>query len=415
MNKKIVLLNVLICLLLLVSSCEDEVRKKKTDVKVSEIKQNKIRDSLVERKLSDSPVNYGVTGNEVLIGSTSALTGEASFLGRQTNNGALCYIKYVNENGGIHGRKIKLIGYDDAYDSIRCIFNTIKLVDEERVFCLFNYVGTPTSIRIISFVEKNKVPVIGLFTGAEALRAPFKKYIFNIRASYYQETDAMIHYFVNKLRLKKIAVFYQNDAYGMAGLEGAERALKKYNLSPVSLGTYIRGTEDISDGLNRILKSKPEAIVMIGYYGPCAKFILEAKKNMPNLYFHNLSFVGPDILLKLLRGKTERVYVTQVIPPPTAVNIPIVKKYNELLAKYFPLDMPNFVSLEGFINALVLVKALEGAGKSLTRAELIRSLENMHNQDLGGIKINYNYQDHQGMKEVYITLARKDKYEIVKE
>ncbi len=414
MNSK--LFHLILIILSFFIACEDSDVKVKTDISLNDLETAENTKPLAKKTKKSSNLKLtGITDKEILIGTTSALTGAASFLGRQTTNGALAYIREVNDNGGIHGRKVKVIGFDDAYDPPRCISNTTKLVQDEKVFSLFNYVGTPTSVKIISYVEKNAMPVVGLFTGAEALRTPLKKYIFNIRASYFQETDAIVSYFVNEKKLNKIAVFYQNDAYGMAGLKGAEIALKKFNLKPVALGTYKRGSLNVTEGLNSILKGNPEAVIMIGYYGPCAKFILEAKAKNKNLFFHNVSFVGPDVLIKLLKNNTDNVYVTQVVPPPTASDIPVVQKYQQLLTKSFPMDTPNFVSIEGFINAMILVKALEKAGKDIDRDKFVNALESMNNLDIGGVTINFSNQDHQGMKNVYITLANNNVYELVKQ
>jgi len=184
----------------------------------------------------------GVSDSEILIGSSLAIGGHAGYLGTQTLHGALAYLNYINEKGGIHGRRIKVISYDDGYDPPRCLANTRKLIIQDKVFALFCYVGTPTTVKIIPVVEEAKIPLLGMFTGANALRDPFKRYIINVRVSYYQETGAVVKHFVEDLDLKKIAVFYQYDAYGFDGLKGTELALKEYNLTPVATGMYIRGT-----------------------------------------------------------------------------------------------------------------------------------------------------------------------------
>ncbi|CAD7782659.1 MAG: Periplasmic binding protein [Candidatus Methanoperedenaceae archaeon GB50] len=359
----------------------------------------------------------GVSKDTILIGSSLALGGHASFLGTQYLHGALSYIKHINKEGGIHGRKIKIIAYDDGYDPPRCVANTKKLIFEDKVFCLFCYVGTPTTVRIIDLVEKSKIPLLGLFTGADKLRHPFRQYILNVRASYYQEIATMVRYFIEHEGLKKIAVFYQYDAYGLDGLRGAEIALRRYGLKPVATGSYIRGTLDIEKALEEIIRSQAEAVIMVGTYSPCAKFIKEAKKRGYNPIFHNVSFVGADKLLKELGRDGEGVFITQVVPPPTErVLLPACEEYCRLLERYFPEDTPNFVSFEGFINAKILVEALMRAGRELTREGFIKAIESMRMHYLGiGAALNFGPYDHQGLDKVYLTVIKNGKFELIPE
>ena len=294
----------------------------------------------------------GVTPTEIRIGSSLALSGHASYLGRETLRGALSFIDFINDSGGIHGRTIKLITLDDRYEPPLCLANTQQLIVEEEVFCLFCYVGTPTTEKIIPLVIKAQVPIIGMFTGANALREPFTPYIINVRASYYQETGAAVTHLVQDLGFSKIAVFYQYDAYGLDGLRGSEIALKKYGLAPVAKSSYIRGTLDVEEGLETILASDPQAVVMIGTYEPCAKFIRLAKEQNNELIFYNLSFVGAEELARLLGRHGERVIISQVVPPPelpeTRKMMPSVGEYLRLLHRYYPNSAANSVSLEGY-------------------------------------------------------------------
>ncbi|MCG6980657.1 MAG: ABC transporter substrate-binding protein, partial [Deltaproteobacteria bacterium] len=242
----------------------------------------------------------GVTVDEIRLGSSLALSGHASFLGTQTLHGALCYIRSVNEARGVHGRSIQVIAYDDGYDPPRCLENTQKLIVEDNVFGLFCYVGTPTSVKIMPLVQEARLPLVGLFTGAQILRNPFQRYIINIRASYYQETGAVVDELVESLGLKKFAVFYQYDDYGFDGLTGTQIALKKYGLTPVATGSYRRGSIEVEQALEQILPSGAEVVIMIGTYDPCAKFIRLARSRGFHPIFHCLSFVGGDELAKKL-------------------------------------------------------------------------------------------------------------------
>ncbi len=360
----------------------------------------------------------GVSDLEVLIGSSLALGGHAGYLGTQTLHGALSYTNHVNEKGGIHGRKIRIIAYDDGYDPPKCVTNTQKLIIEDQVFALFCYVGTPTTVKIIPIIDEAKIPLVGMFTGANALREPMNRYLINVRASYYQETGAAVKHLVEDLDINRIAVFYQYDAYGFDGLRGTELALKKFNLVPVATGTYIRGTINIEKGLKKIIEANAEAVIMIGTYEPCAKFIKLSRTKNFNPVFCNVSFVGADELSRRLGGKGEGVLVTQVVPPP---ELPITKtllwgakEYAELLKRYYPGDEPNFVGLEGYINAKVLIEGLRRAGKDLNRERFIDAIESIRNYDLGiANTLSFSPVDHQGLERVYFTRIQNGKFELI--
>jgi ABC-type branched-subunit amino acid transport system substrate-binding protein len=360
-------------------------------------------------------LTVGLTDNQIIIGSSLALNGHAGYLGSQTLHGALAYLNHINAIGGIYGRKIKIIPYDDGYDPPRCVTNTQKLIVDDQVFALFCYVGTPTTVKILPLIEEARIPVLGMFTGANALREPLNRYLINVRASYYQETGAAVKHLVKDLRLTKIAVFYQYDVYGFDGLKGTEIALRSYGLVPVATGTYIRGTLDVEKGLEKIMASRAEAVVMIGTYEPCAKFIrLAISKNFRPV-FYNVSFVGADELARLLGRIDATIIVTQVVPPPkvsdTAKDLWGAREYIQLLEKYFPADRPNFVGLEGYMNARVLVEGLKRAGKNLDREKFINAIESIQDLDLGiDNPLSFSATDHQGLERVYFTHLQNGKF-----
>ena len=275
--------------------------------------------------------------------------------------------------------------------------------------------GTPTAVKIIPLVQEARIPLVGLFTGATALRQPFQRYIINIRASYYEETGGAIKHFVEDLALRRIAVFYQYDEYGFDGLTGAELALKTYGLMPVSKASFTRGTLDVEEAVAKISASEAEAVVMIGTYAPCAKFVKLMKERKPGLVYHAVSFVGAEELVERLDSDAEGVIVTQVVPPPweTAI-LPGADEYQRLLAHYFPGDKPNFVGFEGFINAMVLVEGLTRAGRDLTREKLIDAIEGIKQFSLGiANPLNYSPTDHQGLHRVYFTQVRDGRLTII--
>ncbi len=353
----------------------------------------------------------GITENEILIGSSLALAGHAGYLGTQMLQGAMSYIRHINDSGGILDRKINLIALDDSYDPTLCLYNTQRLILAKQVFALFNYVGTPTTVRIIPLINEAKIPLVGMFTGANRLRQPVNRYLINIRASYYQETQAAVDLIVNEKNNDKVAVFYQYDEYGFDGLRGAEIALKKHGLIPVAKGSYVRGTLDVEAGFEKIMQSNAQAVVMIGTYDPCAKFIHLARTRGYNPIFHNVSFVGSKELARRLGPAGEGVIVTQVVPPPHSSRktetLPGVKQYLSLLKRYYPDSKPSFVGLEGFLNARILAEGIKRSGKNITREKFIRAIESIDHYDLGIRNLlSFGKNDYQGLDNVYYTIIR---------
>jgi ABC-type branched-subunit amino acid transport system substrate-binding protein len=358
-------------------------------------------------------VTPGVTDVEIRLGSSLPLTGHAGYLGTQTLRGAEAYIRHVNEGGGVHGRNIRIISYDDSYDPPRCLSNTQKLIIAGDIFALFCYVGTPTTVKVLPLLEEAGIPLVGMFTGANALRQPYNRYVVNIRASYYQETATAVRHLVEDLGITRIAVFYQYDAYGFDGLIGTELALKEYDLEPVARGSYIRGTQNVTEGMDKIRLSGAEAVVMIGTYDACARFISLADEVGYDPIFYNVSFVGAEELARRLGRETRPVVLmSQVVPPPQANGgNTAAAEYVRLLARYFPSDTPSFVGLEGFLNAKIMVEALRRAGRQLTREGLISAIESIRDYELGpGMSITYGPGDRQGLERVYFTRLREGRF-----
>lgn len=367
--------------------------------------------------------SQGVTETKVILGSSLALKGHASFLGSQTLRGAMCYLNHINSLGGVHGRMVEVIAHDDSYDPLMCLTNTQRLIIDDQVFALFCYVGTPTTVRILPLVEEAQIPLLGMFTGANALRDPFNRWLINVRASYYQETKVAVHHLVTDLGLKKIAIFYQYDAYGFDGLTGTELALKEFGLVPVASGSYNRGTLDVYEGLAKIIGSNAEAVVMIGTYDPCAAFIKMSDEKGFRPVFYLVSFVGADELARRLENyRNLTVIVSQVVPPPDPDRqdaSPLLTGeagYLTLLNRYFPEDRPSFVGLEGFINARVLIEGLQRTGRDLTRDGFIQAIESIHDLSPGlDINISFSPTDHQGLDRVYFTRLENGQFALIKD
>ena len=350
----------------------------------------------------------GVTAEQILIGQSAAFSGPAQDLGNEMRAGAEAYFNYVNESGGINGRKIKLVSLDDGYEPDRAKANTQKLINEDKVLALFGYVGTPTANAAMPLFTEGKVPFIGAYTGAQSLRESNNRYIFNVRASYFDETEHIIDELVVNHAMsqseKKIVVFYQNDAYGKAGLAGVERAMKKRNMQIAATATVERNTVDVAEAVRK-LAPNATAVVMIGAYTSCAAFIREMKKAGATPEFWNVSFVGAKALAKELGNDGRGVKISQVVPFPWAAGVPVVNEYQKKMG-----DEANysFTSLEGYIAASVLVRGLRKAGKNLTRESLVDAMANLGTVDLGGFTLKYSPDNHNGSSFVDLTIISKN-------
>ncbi len=317
----------------------------------------------------------GISENEILIGSSSPLTGPANFLGTQLVQGSQSYFNRINESGGVNGRKIRMITLDDKYNPSSALENTIELIKQNKVFILFDYVGTPTAKVVINTLNIEQVPLIGVFTGAEFLRNPFQPYIINIRASYFMETEAIVDYWIKKGK-KKIVVFMQDDAFGQAVLSGTQLALARHSYEPIGVGKFKRGEMPDQKTIDLIVKLKPEAVIMVGTYKPLAMFVKMAKgSGLADIEFHTVSFVGSEAFAKELTalGKNidTNVFVTQVVPSPYDLSNNSAREFSELYKKYYPNTDLNFVAFEGFINAKFLVEAIRRCGKEISREKLL--------------------------------------------
>jgi branched-chain amino acid transport system substrate-binding protein len=350
----------------------------------------------------------GITQNEIVLGMSNALSGPASGLGTGLKAGAIAYFDRVNEAGGVNGRKIKLISYDDGYEPERTASMTHKLINQDKVFALFGFVGTPTSAAAVPFATKMGVPYIAPFTGAEFLRNPVNPIVFNVRASYFDETEGMVQHLTKDLGIKKIGVFIQDDGYGNAGKAGVNRALIKRNLTLAGEGRYTRNTTDVDAGLKTLKAANPDAVIMVGAYKACAAFVKKARASGFNPKFLNLSFVGTSNFINEAGSDGEGVYITQVMPSPYDDNAEIVKRYQTDMKKAGSQSEFDFTSLEGYADAVVLVDALKKAGSNLTRASLANAFEHL-NTDLGGFKVAYSPSDHQGSKSIYYTVIKGGK------
>jgi branched-chain amino acid transport system substrate-binding protein len=344
----------------------------------------------------------GVTDTRIVIGQSAAFSGPASQLGQDMNLGARTYFQILNERGGIHGRKIELLTRDDGYEPDRAAQNTQEFIEKDKVFALFGYVGTPTSNAALPIFTAAKVPFVGAYTGAQSLREPFNRYVFNVRASYFDETESIVAQ-LTASGMKNIAVLYQNDAYGKAGLEGVTRAMARRNAKIAGSATVERNSTDVSAAVASLKAVQPQAIVQITAYASSAAFIKEMKKSGYTGQFINVSFVGSKALADLLGKDSTGVVVSQVVPFPWAGSAALQLEYAQAMKKSGVPDR-GFGSMEGFIAAKVFAEAVSRAGKNLTREKLVDAFESMQKVDLGGFSIAFSKTSHNGSQFVEMTM-----------
>lgn len=349
---------------------------------------------------------FAQNDRRIVLGQSAAFSGPAAQLGIQMNSGAKLHFDAINAAGGIHGNQIELRTMDDQYEPDKCRANTEALIKDD-VFALFGYVGTPTSLAALPLVNQAKVPFFGPFTGAEALRDPFSRYVFHVRASYYDET-ALIVKQLTTLGLQRIAVFRQNDSYGKAGLDGVVRALKALNMEPVAVGLVERNTVDVATAVQTIVAQKPDAVVQISAYKSCAAFIREAKKAGYGGTFYNVSFVGTQALADELGRTGTGVVVSQVMPYPFNLTTPISREYLSAVQRAGKDYKPNYSSMEGYLAAKLFTEGLRRAGKSPTRDSLINALETVNNMDMGGFNVNYSARSHVASRYVDLSMLTED-------
>jgi ABC-type branched-subunit amino acid transport system substrate-binding protein len=376
---------------------------------------------------------------DIVVGMSAAFTGPSRGLGIELYRGSMACFEEVNrEEGGIRGRKIVLKARDDEYNPGPAIENTIRFLDKEEVFCLFNYVGTPTTTRCLPLLKRNRHEPMLLFcpfTGAQPQRQPpYDEVVFNLRASYYEETGGLVKNFL-AIGRKRIAVFYQIDAYGRNGWAGVRIALAERGLKMVGEATYERGAryrDSMKEQVDILRKTDADAVICVGAYAASAAFIRDARDAGWDVPIANISFVGSENLLGLLQeaGKTggkdytQNLINSQVVPNYHDEALPAIAEYRKLMTKhdpqlpreipkedYKPLDF-SFVSLEGFLNARLLVAILRKMDAPFDRKRLRDAAEALNDFDLGiGVNVSFSPQRHQASDRVYYTVVREGRFE----
>ena len=349
----------------------------------------------------------GVSDNKILFGQVAALTGPAQDLGQGMRQGILAAFDEANRHGGISGRTLELKSLDDGYEPEKTVDATQKIIGDDKVFALVGAVGTPTSKAGQPIATAAQVPFIGPFTGAEFLRDPYNRYVVNVRASYFQETEAWIDHLTKDLCISRIAILYQDDAFGLAGLEGVQRAMAKRNLTLVASGTFKRNTTAVKSALLDIMKGQPEAVVTVAPYKPVAEFIRLAHQVKMNSLFVAISFVGSNSLAQELGSDGAGVVISQVVPFPWDASLPVVASYQSALAADDTNAKSGFVSLEGYLVGRLVVEALKRVDGQPTREKLLIAIAAAP-VDLGGVTLSYGPAKNQGSDHVFFTILQAD-------
>ncbi len=386
---------------------------------------------------SGDPTQVGINDREIVLGVSTAFKGSSRGLGIELYRGAVSYFSHINEKGGIHGRRIVMKLRNDGYQPVPAVENSVKLIVDDKVFALFGYVGTPTVTRVLPVLKKFQDLDILLFfpfTGAQPQRQPpYDEFAFNLRASYRQETAGLVDNFV-AIGRDRVAVFYQADAYGRSGWAGVRAALNKHGKRLVGEATYRRGeqyTAVMRAQVARLAKVKPDVVICIGAYAACAAFARDAIDSGLNIPIANLSFVGSENLLKKLTddfGDESTKYArwlvnSQVVPSYEDTSMSSVREYRDLMQRYNPKPpaefeqddyvplAQSFTSLEGFLNAKLMVEILQRAGPSPSRALLEDAVFSIQQHDLGiGELVHFDPQRRQGLDQVYYTIVDNERF-----
>jgi ABC-type branched-subunit amino acid transport system substrate-binding protein len=350
---------------------------------------------------------------EIKLGASLPLSGINQNLGEEVVVGSNIYFNHVNAKGGIGGKKIDFIYYDDKYEPEITQTNINRLIKKDKVFALFDFVGTPTVKKVMPIIENTNIPFIAPYTGASFLRNPKNTNIVNLRSSYKEEIDALVGYLVKNKKLSKFSIFYQNDDYGKEGYIALLSALQKRNLSLQSEGTYKRNTLFIKQAIYDISQNKPQAIILVGAYKPTARFIKKARlSSLKNVVFCPISFVNADALMDELDDNGKNILFSQVVPTYSQ-NDKITQEYRKLLAFYYPSHKPTFASFEAFLAAKVVVHALRQSKGNINANNFLYNLKHSDKNTLGDIKIGYKQT--QLLNRVYLLKYIRGKFQLVRE
>lgn len=356
--------------------------------------------------LAFSAAMVGASAADIVIGQVAPLSGVLASTGHQMVVGGQIYFDHINAQGGIHGAKIRHEVVDDGYKVPETVRLTRELLAKPEVVALFGFAGTANVTQLLTdgVLDVGGAALVAPYTGGESLRNPFNPWIFHVRAGYADEAEHMVQQ-VTTLGMSRIAVMYQDDGFGKAGLLGVENALAKRKLKLSVAAGYERNTDKVEDAVKKIKASDAQAIIMISINKPTAAFVKQYRESGGGAQLYNISVVDPAELVKLAGLKNVHgLGISQVVPYPYMPNTPVVREYQALLKKYAPKELVNYTSFEEFVGAKVLVEALRRAGPNPTRAKVVKALEGMNSYDTGGVIVNYSPSNRIGSRYVEVTV-----------
>ena len=353
----------------------------------------------------------GTDPNALVLGQSLPLSGPSAQLGLDYRRGALAWFEAVNREGGIHGRKIQLISLDDKYEPPQTLINTRQLLNRNDLLALFGYVGTPTTKVALPLIEEASVPLVAPMTGASLFRQPDLRMVFNMRTSYRREIAAMVDELVRDAH-HRIAIVYQDDAFGQDGLDGALAALSRHGLKPVVVTTVQRNSAQVGEALDDLMATNPNGIVLVSAYVSSAALSSALRNRGSRAQIMNVSFVGTQALQKAMPvGEANGIGVAQVVPFPWNRWIPVVADYQRCLRLSDKSSGFGFTSFEGYLAARMITEALERAGKNPSRQALVQALESIRDLDLGGFRLQMGRDDHDASDFVELTFLGSQSWE----
>ena len=343
---------------------------------------------------------------DIVISQLAPLTGVLASTGKQMVLGGQIYFSHINDTGGVHGQKIRVLVTDDGYKVEETVRLTREALANPEVVALYGFAGTSNVGKLLTdgVLEQGGAALVAPYTGGEPLRSPFNPWIFHVRAGYADETEHMVQQ-VTTLGMTRIAVMYQDDGFGKAGLEGVQKALAKRKLTLSVAAPYERNTDKVEEAVRQVKASDAQAVIMISVNKSTSAFIKRYREAGGGAQLYNISVVDPAEIVRLAGLKNAHgLGVSQVVPYPFMPSLPVVREYQTLLKKYAPNELVNYTSFEQFLGAKVLVEGLRRAGPKPTRAKVVKALESMGNFDLGGTSVGYSADNRVGSRYVEVTV-----------
>jgi len=347
---------------------------------------------------------------EIVLGQVVPLTGVLADYGRDYSTGIKVYVKSVNDKGGINGQKIRIALRDDGYKVDETLKQTREVLAQDNPLALIGFMGTGNIAALLKekVLADANIALVGPYTGGDVIRAPFNPYLFHVRASYADECEKLVAH-LHGFSMDRIAVFYQDDPFGLAGLKGVEEALAKRKLKLIAKGTYEKNGDAVGKGVDDIIKADPQAVIMVSVNNTTSRFIKEYRAKGGKSQLYNVSVVTPDVLVKNAGVENARgTGISQVMPYPFTRTARIAAEYLDLLKKYEPNEKPSYIGIEGVIAAKVMVEGLRRSGKNPTRESVMKALETINQYDVGDFVVSYSPTNRLGSQYVDITVIGKD-------